>query len=347
MVRLIAHSSQLLRLALMLPLLAGLAGCVTAEPPPAPSAAQPQPLEAAPPSPGPTLAFEPLVGLPADRAPALATALGNASASAALPVVARDVDGDQYRVKGYLTVAREEKTTIVSFVWDIFDADGMRVHRITGSETVPAALPDLWSGVPDDTLERIAQRTVEALAAWLSNGAPVDTALAGESAGPLAAVARSGPVATPVLVVPPLLRATETALVADPMRQRASPPPAAERARFTVFLQPVAIAASDGPVALATALAGILAEIGGKAVASPSEADFVISAEGTVAPPERGMQTVALIWTVATATGDTLGTVRQVSRIAAGSLDTGWGEAAQRAAASAAPGVISLMIGTQ
>lgn len=315
------------------------------------------PVVQAPPSTAPqashqptTLAFEPIVGIPESRAAVLATELGSGAADKSLPVVGRDNKDVRFRIKGYFSAAAGGGQTRVSYVWDIFDASGARVHRIAGSESVPAALPDPWSAVPDDTLQAIARSTVEALRGWIDSGAPT-TAVAGEmpptgssvatALGP-ASGTRAGLVETSVMASGRSSRildvtALDTGGASAPAA--ALPPPP----RFTYFISAVEGATGDGAQALAVALSAQLELAGGARVAEAADADYLIAGEATITPPSRGKQTVAIIWSVADSAGKELGSVRQIAHFAQGSLDRSWGDSADNAAVYAAPGVLALM----
>ncbi len=318
----------------------------TAAAPPAkvtPSPAEPAPAETA-------LAFEPVVGIPEDRAAVLATELGAGAASSNLPITGRDKPGVTFRVKGYFSATAKGSSTEVSYIWDIFNAEGGRVHRIAGTETIPAALPDPWSGVPDDTLKDIARKTVGGLRSWLDDGAPT-TAVSGDPMPPGAATTyaeaptagtRAGLTKTQALATGHIGRIPDAAALSP-----AAPAPAAaavpEPPRFTYFLTDVAGATGDGALALTHALSSQLEAAGGARVAAKADADYVIGGEATVAPPTHGKQIVAIIWSVADKAGKALGSVRQIAKFAQGTLDKAWGTSADTAAASAAPGVLALI----
>lgn len=316
-----------------------------------PPAASPPPADAMSPS-RTALAFEPVVGIPKERAAALATALGSDAAAAKLPVVGRDKPDVRFRVKGYFSAAAEGTSTRVSYIWDIFDSAGARVHRITGAETVPAALPDPWSAVPDQTLADIASRTVADLRDWLDKGAPT-TAVAGDPIPPEAGSSyvanletgtRAGITETRAIAAGRGGRIPDAATLApDGPAAIASADALPQPPRFTYYLRDIAGATGDGADSLAHALSMQLDTAGGARVAERADADYVITGEATVAPPVHGSQIVAIIWSVADGAGKPLGSVRQVAKFAQGALDEVWGTSADTAAASAAPGVLALM----
>jgi len=298
------------------------------------------------------LAFEPVVGIPEDRAAALATELGAGAAAENLPIVGRDKPDVRFRIKGYFNAIAAGNETRVSYIWDIFNAEGARVHRIAGSETVSAALPDPWSGVPDETLRDIARKTIEQLSTWVESGAPT-TAVAGDPLPPESAPTyaeaptagtRAGLTKTAAIATGRSGRIPDSAVILSPDGRGPSTTAAVPAPpRFTYFLANVAGATGDGSMALAHALSTQLEAAGGGRVAERTDADYVITGEATVAPPIKGKQIVAIIWSVADKSGDTLGSVRQIGKFDKGSLDEQWGLSADTAAASAAPGVLALM----
>ncbi|MFC3131469.1 hypothetical protein [Microbaculum marinum] len=299
------------------------------------------------------LAFEPVVGIPEDRATILATELGAGAAQMHLPITGRDKPDVRFRIKGYFSAVTEGRSTRVSYIWDIFDTTGARVHRIAGAETVPAALPDPWSGIPDETLETIARATAEGLRQWIDQGAPT-TAVAGDPM-PAGATASLEPVST----AGTRAGLTETRTIATgganripdaataTLRQSSQSQTTAAQLpvppRFTYFLTEVSGATGDGAKALAHSLSEQLEAAGGARVATRDDAEYLISGEATIAPPVSGNQVVAIIWSVADTEGNALGSVRQIAQFAQGSLDDAWGSSAETAAASAASGVLALM----
>ncbi len=277
------------------------------------------------------LAFEPLVGIPEERAAVLAEELGAGAIARGLPVVPRNSSDDSYRVKGYFSVTRSGSATDVQYVWDIFDAAGGRVHRLSGTDTVSAALPDPWQAVTDDSLRRIARETVEGLGSWIDEGAPVTNT-------PTPAPGSAD--MTPALGSAIALVASGTPIPRDAISGSVTP---SRDSRHLIHVGPVSGAVGDGAVALSAAMARQLSAMGSGAAASPEGADYVVSGESTVGPAHEGTQTVAIIWSVARGNGDPVGTVRQVSRVPANHLDQNWGVSAERAASAAAPGVLGLI----
>jgi hypothetical protein len=72
-------------------------------------------------------------------------------------------------LKGYFSAITEGKQTTVIYVWDVLDPAGNRLHRIQGQQKVAAAGGrDGWASVPAETMQAIADQTVDQLTQWLS-----------------------------------------------------------------------------------------------------------------------------------------------------------------------------------
>ena len=65
-----------------------------------------------------------------------------------LPVISRDSQA-AYRVRGYLAAETAKGATTISWVWDVFDNDGRRALRISGTEAAPGKHRDAWAAADD------------------------------------------------------------------------------------------------------------------------------------------------------------------------------------------------------
>ena len=54
----------------------------------------------------------------------------------------------------------------VVYVWDILDANGVRLHRLQGQETVAAKGSDPWAAVTDRVMQDIAAKTLNDYSSW-------------------------------------------------------------------------------------------------------------------------------------------------------------------------------------
>ena len=166
----------------LLPLL--VAGCSTSDPgmgmtPPGAisgaSSSAPADLSPAPLQPGPTYAaapagasqtgpiqFLPLVGAPEDKVAMLSQALAQAAAASGVALSPSDGPVAPQRLKGYLSVLSEGRATVVIYVWDVVDPQGVRLNRIQGQQRIEAAGgSDPWSVVDASAMAAIAATTLQ------------------------------------------------------------------------------------------------------------------------------------------------------------------------------------------
>lgn len=94
---------------------------------------------------------------------------------------------------------------------------------------------------------------------------------------------------------------------------------------------------------LAVALNRVLSDAGWPVEKGPREDLLAIEGDVTLGQPVGDAQKVALRWTVKAPDGQVLGAVEQANDVPAGSLDDGWGEAADLAALAAAQGIFELV----
>jgi hypothetical protein len=94
---------------------------------------------------------------------------------------------------------------------------------------------------------------------------------------------------------------------------------------------------------LAVALNRVLSDAGWPVEQEPREDVLAIEGDVTLSPPVGMAQKVALRWTIKAPDGQVLGAVEQANEVPAGSLDDGWGDAADHAALAAAQGIFDLV----
>lgn len=170
------------------------AACGPSPQPPRPVTA-PAPSAAAPTTPAPyvaneqaTFAFEPFIGAPGNVADDLSRQIGARARDEGLTLVRRVDLQATFRVKGYLSATGSPASSALFYVFDVFDAHGLRVTRISGSELTQGVSGDPWRSADNDALKRIAATSVMQLKAWLySRPAP-----AGASSSALPGRPRAG-----------------------------------------------------------------------------------------------------------------------------------------------------------
>jgi hypothetical protein len=116
---------------------------------------------------GATVAIMSLDGAPEDLAARFHASLDQAAAqrqiAVAPPAAAR------YLVRGYLTASPIQDGAEIDFVWDVFTPDKKRVQRLSDAMLVHGSGADPWAMIGDATLDSIAAKCADDLAAYLSN----------------------------------------------------------------------------------------------------------------------------------------------------------------------------------
>ncbi|MCX5517156.1 hypothetical protein OSH10_01805 [Kaistia defluvii] len=110
--------------------------------------------------------FAPVTGAPGNILSKLSSQLGQEALAQNVALVPSGDPQASYVVKGYLSAVGDSTGTILVYVWDVLDASGRRVHRISGQETSANGSQDPWQGVDDATISNVARRTVAAIVAW-------------------------------------------------------------------------------------------------------------------------------------------------------------------------------------
>lgn len=146
-----------------------------------------------------------------------------------------------------------------------------------------------------------------------------------------------------------------------PDKAAATPPAMAVDARPALEIEPESQSASTGQAIqgvaitgvngagetgnreLAMALKRVLSDGGWPVQERPREDVLAIEGDVTLGQPVGTAQKVALRWTVKAPDGQILGAVEQANNVPAGSLDNGWGDAADHAALAAAQGIFELV----
>lgn len=115
--------------------------------------------------------FLPIIGAPPQIMMPLSRQLGAEAREKGL--ILRDSNGEpaQHILKGYFSAYADNNRTVVVYVWDVLDANGNRLHRIQGQETVPGKAKDPWASVPASTMQIIATKTIEDYQEWQSKTA--------------------------------------------------------------------------------------------------------------------------------------------------------------------------------
>lgn len=273
------------------------------------------------------IAIAPIIGTTPEIAAQMADALIVAGKERKLTLLP-DGSKANYTLRGYLIASSEKQGAKISYIWDVTDAQGSRVARVSGDESVPKrAGSDPWSAVDAAVIRSIAGKTTSQIAASLPRGG-------GSSAPVVAASPSSSPSASSSPAPSPTATATTTAA-------GASRPPSVKSAG--VLVQPVTGAPGDGQRSLATALKKRLYAGGVKLANGTSVGVYMVKGSVKLSDASGGKQSIRIDWLVLDPTGKKLGTVSQQNTIPRGALNGPWGAIADAAAGAAADGIIKLL----
>ncbi|MCX8996572.1 hypothetical protein NOF55_05590 [Rhizobiaceae bacterium BDR2-2] len=115
-----------------------------------------------------TIRFLPIIGAPVQAVTPLSRRLGAEARSNGLTIRSTGDADAEHVLKGYLSAYADGGQVNVVYVWDVLDAEGVRLHRIQGQESVQGSGPDPWASVPAGTMETIGTRTIASYREWLA-----------------------------------------------------------------------------------------------------------------------------------------------------------------------------------
>jgi hypothetical protein len=263
------------------------------------------------------IAVAPIIGTTPQVAQDLTQALVTAGKDRGLTLLPEGGKAN-YTLRGYLVATSEGKGSKITYIWDVNDAQGSRVARVSGEEVVAGRSgADPWSSVDSAAIRSIAGKTASQLAASMPRGG-------GGSASSVAAASDAAPAAT-----------ASTASAPSP---RVASPKAAG-----VIVAPVSGAPGDGQRSLTTALKKRLYAGGVKLANGPAVNVYMVKGSVSLADASGGKQSIRIDWQVLDPSGKKLGTVSQQNMIPRGSLNGPWGAIADAAAGAAAAGIIKLL----
>ncbi len=238
----------------------------------------------------------------------------------------------EYTLRGYVVSSLEKKGTKskVSYIWDVTDASGKGVHRVSGEETVSSGKSkDPWTAVTPVLVQSIASKTVTSVTAWMPGGGR----------------------ATPVAPVPEqpaawCRRRPRAPPAAPTLRRRQSKPivtGSTGGGSVKALVPTVTGAPGDGSSTLRAALQRELTRSGVALTEAQSPDTYIVEGKVAMGAGKDGKQPITIDWSVTDPSGKKLGTVSQKNEVPQGSLDGSWGKTADAAAAAAAQGIVKLL----
>ena len=122
------------------------------------------------PGPNATVAFESIDGPPPATFKKLVQKLNDEAEAKKVPIVSRETPAP-YRIRGYMAlgIEKKKKRTIVSWVWDVYDAEQKRSFRLSGEEVAGPAGRDAWDAANDEVLARVARAGMDSLMAYFQS----------------------------------------------------------------------------------------------------------------------------------------------------------------------------------
>ncbi|MDC7789145.1 hypothetical protein PQJ75_28285 [Rhodoplanes sp. TEM] len=115
----------------------------------------------------PTVAFESIDGPPESVFNHMVQSLTSEAQARQLAVVSRQTPA-HYRVRVYTATIVAPKKSVVSWVWDVYDADQRRVFRLSGEEPVSGAGSTTWAAADEQVIRRMASSGMERLAGFMA-----------------------------------------------------------------------------------------------------------------------------------------------------------------------------------
>ncbi len=126
---------------------------------------------------GATIAFDSIDGPPPQVFERMVGVLDGESRSRSLSIVSREAPA-AYRVRSYLSAQVYRGRTAIAWVWDVYDRDGQRALRLSGTEsggkTGRDGSRDAWAAADDALLRRIARSGLSGLNGIVGGSSPVE-----------------------------------------------------------------------------------------------------------------------------------------------------------------------------
>lgn len=312
----------------------GLAGCETANPltsmfsssggeAPTASVASPPPMAMAR---GAQFAVAPVIGPPENVSGELRNQLISDLERQNLRVAKGPEEKAEYTLRGYVVSSLEKKgnKSKVSYIWDVTDANGKGVHRVSGEETAPAGKSkDPWTAVTPTVVQSITSKTVTSVSGWMPGAA-----VAAGTQGGLVQTAATSPSAYSA---------------SAPSKPDVTTGSIGRTGAVKALVPTITGAPGDGSTTLRAALQRELSRSGVPLTESQSPDTYVVQGQVVMGQGKDGKQPITIDWSVTDPSGKKLGTVSQKNEVPQGSLDSSWGKTADAAAAAAAQGIVKLL----
>ena len=118
-----------------------------------------------------SIRFLPIIGAPVQAVTPLSRQLGAEARARGLTIKSASDASSEHILKGYFSAFADSGNVTITYVWDILDASGGRLHRIQGQEVVPSGAQDPWAAVPASVMQQIATRSMAEYVSWRNSRA--------------------------------------------------------------------------------------------------------------------------------------------------------------------------------
>lgn len=278
-----------------------------------------------------SVGFAPLVGVPATVSSKMLTAIKAKTRAKNIPVT-EEIATAGYLVRGYLVASPHSSGGKLSYIWDINDNKGVRIHRVLGNEILKGGkTSNGWALVNDQVIDKVAEASSGKLSGWFSSAR---NRIPAQRQAPVnGSPKRINPVAK-------LNKSSRDGTPGDPVITGAVSK--APRGLLTL-VKPVVGAPGDGRISLTNALRGELKKNGIALSNRKVTGSYTVQGSVKLNRVSNKTQKVNIVWKVYDSTGKRVGTVSQNNVIPTNSLDGAWGPTAVAAASAAAKGIVKLL----
>ncbi|GAA6211686.1 hypothetical protein NBRC116602_14270 [Hyphomicrobiales bacterium 4NK60-0047b] len=278
-----------------------------------------------------SVGFAPLVGVPANVSTKMLAALKAKTRAKNIPVT-EEIATAGYLVRGYLVASPHSKGGKLSYIWDINDKKGVRIHRVLGNEILQGGkTSNGWALVNDQVINKVADASSGKLAGWFSS-----------ARNRVPAQKQSPQNGSPKRInqIAKLDQGTRDGTPGDPIITGAVSK--APRGLLTQ-VKPVVGAPGDGRISLTNALRRELSKNGIALSSRKVAGSYTVQGSVRLNKVSGKSEKVNIVWKVYDSTGNRVGTVSQNNVIPTGSLNGAWGPTAVAAASAAAKGIVKLL----
>ncbi|MBC2774292.1 hypothetical protein H6M51_15615 [Rhizobium sp. AQ_MP] len=118
-----------------------------------------------------SIRFLPIIGAPVQAVTPLSRQLGAEARARGLTIKSASDASSEHILKGYFSAFSDGGNVTITYVWDILDGSGGRLHRIQGQEIVPSGAQDPWAAVPASVMQQIATKSMAEYVSWRNSRA--------------------------------------------------------------------------------------------------------------------------------------------------------------------------------